>query len=822
MNYHRMIPRLAACLSAAAALTAPVAPLNAIPNSSKTPPIDLSAAQVVVPAGLNAREQKAVQMFVEEVAARTRLQLKSTNRRPDEQSTSAIVIGPIEQLKKQAEQLHIDLGPAAQNLPAEGFRIITRVASGRAPTIIIAGNDSRGVLFGVGKLLRTLSMSRDRLMLREPLNITTAPAMPIRGHQLGYRPKTNSYDAWDLPQWEQYFRDLAVFGCNSVELIPPRSDDDADSPHFPRPPMEMMIGMSKLADDYGLDVWIWYPAMELKYDTPEAIQASVKEWGEVLAKLPRVDAIFVPTGDPGDASPSEYVALLAAQSVQLKKFHPNAKIWVSMQSFTQPQFDEMLTLVKQEPPWLAGIVFGPQNRVTVAKLREILPARLPIRAYPDITHSIRCQYPVPNWDLAFPLTEGRETINPRPLDETTIFLSCKDYIRGVISYSEGCNDDVNKMIWSALCWDPNTRPIDTLRDYGRYFIGDRYTDDFAQGLLALERNWRGPLLKNDGVDDTLRQFQAMERTADPRTKRNWRFQQALYRANYDAYIRSRLISETAQEHDALQVLANARHIGADQAIAKATALLDQADAPKSSDALRARVAELAEALFQSIRMQLSVAKYQAIEVGRGANFDEIDVPLNNRVWIKERLTKLQRLDESAKLRGIEEIVHWTDAGPGGFYDDLGDPLNQPHLMTSDNYAKDPSYHDSVTIGFRSELPWRRSWCNHADGHYSTPIVMHYDGLDPTAVYRVRVVYAGDRLDSKVQLVARAKSASEQQEIEIHPLQPKPQPVRPVEFAIPAAATSGGDLTLEWRSNPERGGAGRGCQIAEVWLIKARN
>jgi hypothetical protein len=261
-------------------------------------------------------------------------------------------------------------------------------------------------------------------------------------------------------------------------------------------------------------------------------------------------------------------------------------------------------------------------------------------------------------------------------------------------------------------------------------------------------------------------------------------------------------------------------LGADQTIAKATAILNQADAPKSSDALRTRVAELAEALFQSIRMQLSVAKYQAIEVGRGANFDEIDVPLNNRVWIKNRLSNLQKLDEAAKLRGIDEIVHWTDPGPAGFYDDLGDPLNQPHLITTDNYAKDPSYHDSVTIGFRSELPWRRSWCNHADGHYNTPVLMHYDGLDPNANYKIRVVYAGDKLDSKVRLVARSHSGG--REIEVHPLQPKPQPVRPVEFAIPATATSDGDLTLEWSSNPERGGAGRGCQIAEVWLIKAQN
>ena len=50
-----------------------------------------------------------------------------------------------------------------------------------------------------------------------------------------------------------------------------------------------------------------------------------------------------------------------------------------------------------------------------------MPKRYPIRHYPDITHSRQCQYPVPDWDLAYAVTEAREVINPRPLDEATIF-----------------------------------------------------------------------------------------------------------------------------------------------------------------------------------------------------------------------------------------------------------------------------------------------------------------------------------------------------------------------------------------------------------------
>jgi hypothetical protein len=99
-------------------------------------------------------------------------------------------------------------------------------------------------------------------------------------------------------------------------------------------------------------------------------------------------------------------------------------------------------------------------------------------------------------------------------------------------------------VWSALGWNPQVDVTQVLRDYGRYFIGPDVADAFAQGLLALERNWRGPLLSNAAVDVTLAQFQDLERRASPQLKLNWRFQQALYRAYYDAYLRARLTDET--------------------------------------------------------------------------------------------------------------------------------------------------------------------------------------------------------------------------------------------------------------------------------------
>ena len=217
------------------------------------------------------------------------------------------------------------------------------------------------------------------------------------------------------PSGSSTIRDLAVFGSNAIELIPPRSDDDADSPHFPLPPMEMMAGMSRLADDYGLDVWIWYPAMDKDYADPKTVESALHEWGEVFPSWPRSTRSSCPGGDPGHTQPKVLMALLEKQTENLHRYHPKAQMWVSPQSFDQAWLDEFLDILKREQPaWLSGVVFGPQVRISLPQLRELVPARYPIRHYPDITHSRQCQYPVPDWDVAYALTEARECINPRP------------------------------------------------------------------------------------------------------------------------------------------------------------------------------------------------------------------------------------------------------------------------------------------------------------------------------------------------------------------------------------------------------------------------
>ena len=132
--------------------------------------LNLTAARLAVPAQLSKQESKAIEMLRDEVEKRTLIRFP----------VGAGAAGPV---------ITISRGSG----PADGYSLKTS-----ARQVTVAGNDARGMLFGVGRLLRELHMRRGHIAIAADLNITTAPKYALRGHQLGYRPKTNSYDGWSV------------------------------------------------------------------------------------------------------------------------------------------------------------------------------------------------------------------------------------------------------------------------------------------------------------------------------------------------------------------------------------------------------------------------------------------------------------------------------------------------------------------------------------------------------------------------------------------------------------------------------------------------
>ena len=782
--------------------------------------IDLSKAAIWVSSDKKIPLDKPVQVLREEIVKRTQLLLPVVTKHPDE-GQPVIYILTDDRESKLPKALRELLNTVA--VPGnEGFRLIVLKQQN---AVLITARDARSVLYGVGRFLRKADMRPGALLLPENLVLSTAPKYPIRGHQLGYRPKTNSYDAFSVKQFDQYIRDLALFGANSIEIMPPRTDDDDSSVHMQLPSAKMMVEQSRIAKSYGLDVWMWYPNMGPDYTNRDSLKKEMQERIEVFAALPKLDHLFVPGGDPGDLEPDVLFDWLGKIAVALRPFHPNAKIWVSPQVFrpNKKWFDDFFKHINSGYPWLGGVVFGPWVKIPLPELRKMVNENISIRRYPDITHSLSCQYPVPDWDVAYAMTLGRECVNPRPEDEKHIHNLLAPYASGSLSYSEGTNDDVNKFIWSDQDWDPQTPVIETLRDYSRLFMDAAVTETAAQGIMDLEANLKGSLLTNEKVEQTLRQWQHLENNASPELIKNFRFQMCLLRAYYDAYIQRRLIREKALEAQAEEVLENATQETVSLAIIQAKMILEKTTEESAGQALKEKCMVLADSLFSSIGAQLTIEKHGAMP-GRGNFIDNIDIPLNNAPWLLDQLAVWEKIEDDAeRLTKIKAMLHRTDPGPGGFYDHFGSVQSKYRVVADKTWEEDPGSLQSPRISFgvgvigeewvhevRSQgfsgQTTPAAWMSQINTLYDTPLKIRYDKLDTTATYKMRITYTG-RFRSKQKLVANGN-------ILIHDfIQTGEKPV--YEFDIPKEATSGGEVTFTWTC----GDGQRGSQVTEIWLMR---
>lgn len=707
----------------------------------------------------------------------------------------------------------------------DGFRIVFTEDN---KSVLICGHDERGALYGVGYFLRKIEMRDKEILVPRGLKKSSSPMYQIRGHQLGYRPKTNAYDAWTVEQFDHYIRDLAIFGVNTIEIMPPKTDDRFDNDHMVLPAIKMITEQSRICQKYGLDCWMWYPNMGTDYSSPEGIQRELEERANVFKVLPKLNNVFVPGGDPGDLQPDVLFNFLGKMAVVLHKYHPNAKIWVSPQVF-QPSkdwYDSFYANVNKGYSWLGGVVYGPWIKETIQEVRSRVRPDLPLRRYPDITHSLSCQYPIPNWDLAFAVTLGRECYNPRPIQEKHIHNLFAKYAIGSSSYSEGINDDVNKFVWSGQDWDPSTDVIETLRDYARLFIGPDYTDGVAIGILDLEENFNWPLIANDGVQRTLHEWQEMERRAPKEVLSNYRFQMCLLRTYYDAYTQRRLVYETELEQKAQDILSESKSLGSLVAIKFAKNILKKAKDSLVRPDLRKRCFELSDSLYKSIGSQLTISKPQEAQPGRGNFIDNIDLPLNNSAWLLYNFSLIENLnDEKDRQKAIFEILHRTDPGPGGYYDNLGSFGGWAHVIRSKSWEDDPGGLESPfvdygvnhnknewvlikPVGFNNQ-PVPEAWMTQMTTLYDTPLKMMYSGIDTSSRYKIRVSYTG-RFNSHIKLVANGRFLIHDFiEVGLKPT---------YEFEIPEKAISNGKIELTWTCEPGE----RGTQVGEVWLMRSLN
>lgn len=764
--------------------------------------LDLTHATLVVRSTTDAPlvERTAAVVLTEEVEKRTGLKWRVGTNWPKSGWAVAILSG-------QDAELHgLPVPHGVRVTRAEGYGIATDRSHPGRPVLWIVGSDPRGALFGAGRVLRSLACRHHDARLLAPLNLASAPDYPIRGHQLGYRAQANSYDAWSPAQFDQYIRDLAIFGVNSIEGIP---FEDARPTVNRYPRSKMNVDLSRICERYGQDYWIWVPAdFDLKNVTLRA--RALQDHETLFRNCPTLTGVFVAGGDPGDNPPELVIPYLKDLAHLLTQTHPDARVWLSQQGYSGSQQDYVYRWIERERPrWLGGLVAGPSSP-PVAEVRARLPREYELRDYPDITHSVRCQFPVPWWDPAYAFTLGRECVNPRPLFFARVFQDTAPCTNGFISYSDGIHDDVNKIVWSALAWDRSAELNTVLTEYCRVFFGTEVEETAAAGIFALERNWEGALATNGGVDATFALWHGLDEKA-PHLKTHWRWQMCLLRAYYDLYTRRRLLYETRLEEEANEKMDDARTLGSEKAIDAALAALNRAETAPVSQELAARIAQLCDDLYRLIGLQSSVEKYHACGSERGCVLDFVNYPLNNRWWLEDELAKVRKMSsESEKVARLETLAKWENPGPGSFYDDIGNVAKSPHEARNEKLAAPLLDMDNMAlpgvmfwVGDNPLARARQSWFS--DEAWPTALV--YRALDPEADYLVRTTGCGDCL-LRVNGVRLAPTLDGRKVGEIK------------DFPVPRGLFRDGNITLTFDPTFEPNLNWRvQSRLTEIWLIK---
>lgn len=760
--------------------------------------------------------------------------LISTDGNPDYVKTIFAVskssLSKIKNFKPDAEHLN-----RINALPPEGFLIYSSLESedkglarGEFRNIWVVGADGRGTLFGVGRLLRELEERNGELYISLPIDIESAPTYPIRGHQLGYRNRANSWDAWTIEQFDEHIRDLAIFGNNSIENIPFQDESSTPLMKYSRRDFNRLLG--EVCDKYDQDYWVWTP-VEFDLNDTAKREAELARHAEFYKDTPRLDGVFFPGGDPGHNPARLVVPFLEDIAKLLSKTHPNAKVWLSLQWFGPEDQAEVYAYLKaNKPTWFGGMVCGPSSpkvRPTRVLLDEI-GAGYKLRNYPDITHTVRCQFPVPQFDRAFNLTLGRECINPRPVAYHYIHNLEAPYTDGFISYSDGVHDDVNKFIYNLAAWDPEMDVREGLIQYARYFIGggsDLTMQRVADAILGLERNWQGPIDNNGSIEATLAEWRTLGKILEANryvvnpARDNWRFQMCQFRATYDAYQRLRSRYEGELQREADTVLARAGELGSASTMKSVGEILARPNPDPRAKELRDELDRLADALFKSIQLQTSIPRYNASEPERGCVMDFVDHPLNDRYYYEFRFPQITALaDESARVAELTSLGRWRDPGVGGFYDDLGNIGASPRAIFDDKWRLDPG----MDLGPNTEFTWanggndlrRLAWQD-----WQAVDSLHYESLDPKASYRVVATVAAGRA---ISLMANGIESSAE-----------PDPVAPImppasgkfggavalkSWSVPAGAITDGSLNLEFRTPSLVTGTPRNADLAEVWLL----
>jgi hypothetical protein len=398
---------------------------------------------------------------------------------------------------------------------------------------VVAGADAHGVLYGLGRLLRKMATTAGGNQLA-PCAEIQAPAIQDRGLYFATH-FNNFYECAPLEQVRHYIEEMALWGFNlltfwlDMNWFPHGFWQDPGSRGMQM--VERLRVISKTARACGMQVgavgvanegFHFQPPPELRTNIaarrgafymdsqicpsqPGGLELILDNRRQVLELLGPLD-LYVhwpyDSGGCGCALCSDaehrwgktFLRIGPAIASLVAEYHPQARFIISTWYCDEIERRMVYDLCDQHADWFDGIMLETKHAT-----EPPIPTQYARLVFPEISM----------FDCFF-ISYGCNGANPAPQRFVQQARQMAAAGCGTTLYSEGMYEDINKVVWASVLWEPQRSAQAIVEEYSGYYFGVANQHKATDLILNLETTWGAKRLAEAAPETVRNLFQLAE------------------------------------------------------------------------------------------------------------------------------------------------------------------------------------------------------------------------------------------------------------------------------------------------------------------------
>lgn len=426
----------------------------------------------------------------------------------------------------------------------EGYRISAEGGGG----VRIAGNDERGLLYGIGKFLRT-SRYAEGTFTPSAWRGTSVPDCHVRGMYFAFH--NNFYPNAPREELHRYVEDLALWGLNSLvfHFAPYEDNSPLATPEQCDPHRALLREAKRLGFRVGLlasanigsdsapkeilgpefpdttPARRGYHGARICPSNPQGFAYLSKMLGNYLDGYEDIglDYVVAFPYDSGGCGCKDcwpwgargYVKICREFSRLARERHPQVKFVLGTWCFdvceeSDGEYEGLARVLAQDKGWVDYIMDDSHYDFPRYVLEHGVPGGLPLINFAEI--SMWGRYP---W--------GGYGANPLPARFQRIWDQSGHALDGGFPYSEGKFEDINKFIFSQFFWNRRTRAGDAVREYVAGEYAPEVVDAVCEAVDLLERSYPRETWQHEDVVRAYELLQSADKKLPAHVRQSWRW-----------------------------------------------------------------------------------------------------------------------------------------------------------------------------------------------------------------------------------------------------------------------------------------------------------